>query len=46
MMDKVVGLSTVAVVDRVVETVMKSAPEMHRIAESLSARIMKLLGGR
>jgi hypothetical protein len=44
MMDKVVGLSTVAVVNQVVDAVMKSTPVMQTIADSLSARIRKVLG--
>ena len=43
MMDKVIGLTTVAVVDQVVEAVMRLIPEMTNIADKLATRISSVL---
>ena len=43
-MDKVIGLSTVDVVDRVVKTVMAQVPEMTALGDTLLTRISDVLG--
>lgn len=42
MMDKVVGLTTVAVVDDVVATVMRFIPEMNALGDALAAKMASL----
>lgn len=42
MMDKVVGLTTVAVVDDVVAAVMRSIPELNAVGNALATKMASL----